>query len=197
MEEASFLSLLDELYQDGLRHDAETTDRLRRRRNLEPDAAALLSLIVRAMGARKVLEIGTSNGYSTLWLAEAVREQDGRLCSVDLDADAQRQAADNLAAAGLTDMVELRCADGGEVLAELPDASYDVIFLDSERPEYPGWWPHPARVLRPGGLLAVDNVLSHADEVAPLLRLIENDPLLTVTVVPVGKGELLAVKSAQ
>jgi predicted O-methyltransferase YrrM len=153
--------------------------------------------MVRAMGARTVLEIGTTNGYSTLWLADAVREQGGRVLSVDLDPEAQRQAADNLAVAGLTDLVELRCADGGEVLAELPDASQDVIFLDSERPEYPGWWPHPLRVLRPGGLLAVDNVLSHADEVAPLLRLIEDARLLTATVVPVGKGELLAVKSVQ
>ena len=100
-----------------------------------------------------------------------------------------------IAAAGLTDLVELRCADGGQVLAELPEASQDVVFLDSERPEYPGWWPHPVRVLRPGGLLAVDNVLSHADEVGPLLRLIDNAPMLTTTVVPVGKGELLAVKT--
>jgi len=72
-----------------------------------------------------------------------------------------------------------------------------VLFLDSERPEYPGWWPHPVRVLRPGGLLVVDNVLSHPDEVAPFLRLIEAEPALTATVVPVGKGELLAVKAVQ
>jgi predicted O-methyltransferase YrrM len=81
------------------------------------------------------------------------------------------------------------------VLAELPDGGCDVLFLDSERPEYPGWWPHPVRVLRPGGLLAVDNVLSHPDEVAPLLRLIDAEPTLTATVVPVGKGELLAVRT--
>ncbi|MCU1651244.1 MAG: methyltransferase, partial [Pseudonocardia sp.] len=54
---------------------------------------------------------------------------------------------------------------------------------------------HPVRVLRPGGLLAVDNVLSHPDEVAALLRLIDAEPTLTATVVPVGKGELLAVKA--
>ncbi|MDT7559067.1 MAG: hypothetical protein QOI68_3537 [Pseudonocardiales bacterium] len=188
-------TLLDELYRDGLQYDGAQSDRLNRRRNLEPDAAALLSVVIQAMGARTVVEIGTSNGYSTIWLADAVAPVGGRVLSVDLDAAAQEQAAANLAAAGLDKCVELRRCDGGAVLAELPDGGCDVLFLDSERPEYPGWWPHPVRVLRPGGLLAVDNVLSHPDEVAPLLRLIDAEPTLTATVVPVGKGELLAVKT--
>ncbi|MDT7638157.1 MAG: hypothetical protein QOC83_2445 [Pseudonocardiales bacterium] len=188
-------TLLDELYRDGLRYDGAQSDRLNRRRNLEPDAAALLSVVIQAMGARTVVEIGTSNGYSTIWLADAVAPVGGRVLSVDLDAAAQEQAAANLAAAGLDKCVELRRCDGGAALAELPDGGCDVLFLDSERPEYPGWWPHPVRVLRPGGLLAVDNVLSHPDEVAPLLRLIDAEPTLTATVVPVGKGELLAVKA--
>ncbi|MDT7626832.1 MAG: hypothetical protein QOF99_7733 [Pseudonocardiales bacterium] len=194
MDEA-LRTLLDELYRDGLRYDGVQSDRLNRRRNLEPDAAALLSVVIQAMGARTVVEIGTSNGYSTIWLADAVAPVGGRVLSVDLDAAAQEQAAANLAAAGLDKCVELRRCDGGAVLAELPDGGCDVLFLDSERPEYPGWWPHPVRVLRPGGLLAVDNVLSHPDEVAPLLRLIDAEPTLTATVVPVGKGELLAVKA--
>ncbi len=130
-----------------------------------------------------------------MWLADAVRGQDGRVLSVDLDAAVQRQATSNLDRASLSPWVELRCADGAQVLAELPDASQDVVFLDSERPEYPGWWPHPVRVLRPGGLLAVDNVLSHPDEVAPFVRLVVDDPALASTVVAVGKGELLAVKA--
>ncbi|MDT7598285.1 MAG: hypothetical protein QOK26_362 [Pseudonocardiales bacterium] len=188
-------TLLGELYRDGLRYDRAQSDRLNRRRNLEPDAAALLSVVIQAMGARTVVEIGTSNGYSTIWLADAVAPVGGRVLSVDLDASAQEQAAANLAAAGLDKHVELRSCDGGAVLAELPNGGCDVLFLDSERPEYPGWWPHPVRVLRPGGLLAVDNVLSHPDEVAPLLRLIDAEPTLTATVVPVGKGELLAVKT--
>ncbi|WP_028926557.1 O-methyltransferase [Pseudonocardia acaciae] len=188
-------ALLEDIHADGVRHDGALADRLLRRRNLEPDAAALLSVIIQAMGARTVVEVGTSNGYSTLWLADAVAGHGGRVLSIDLDADAQDRAAANLAAAGLSELVELRLGDGGEVLAGLPDGACDLLFLDSERPEYPGWWPHPVRVLRPGGLLAVDNVLSHPDEVAPLLRLIDDEPTLTSTVVPVGKGELLAVRS--
>jgi predicted O-methyltransferase YrrM len=190
-------ALLDELYRDGLRYDDSQADRLDRRRNLEPDAAALLSVVIQAMGARNVVEIGTSNGYSTIWLADAVRARGGRVLSVDTDGAAQRLAAANLAAAGLGELVELHLGDGGAALAGLPDGGTDALFLDSERPEYPGWWPHPVRVLRPGGLLVVDNVLSHPDEIAPFLRLVEAEPALTATVVPVGKGELLAVKAVK
>ncbi|MDT7566379.1 MAG: hypothetical protein QOG76_5003, partial [Pseudonocardiales bacterium] len=72
-------TLLDELYRDGLRYDGAQSDRLNRRRNLEPDAAALLSVVIQAMGARAVVEIGTSNGYSTIWLADAVAPVGGRV----------------------------------------------------------------------------------------------------------------------
>jgi predicted O-methyltransferase YrrM len=187
--------LADALYAEGVAHDAAEPDRLRRRRNLAPDAAALLGVVLRAMGARSVLEVGTSNGYSTLWLADAVRATGGRVLSVDLDADGQATAAGTLRQAGLEESVELRCADGGQVLRDLPDGSQDVVFLDSERSEYEGWWPHPVRVLRPGGLLVIDNVLSHPDQVAAVLALIEADPALTQVTVPSGKGQVFAVRT--
>src|SRR5882762_2674039 len=115
----SLRTLLDDLYRDGLRHDQAQADRLARRRNLEPDAAELLWVIIRAMAARSVVEVGTSNGYSTIWLADAVRAGGGRVLSVDLDGQVQRLAAENLATAGLDKVVELRTADGGAALAEL------------------------------------------------------------------------------
>lgn len=185
------------VHAEGVRYDARQADRTSRRRNLEPESAALLSVVCRAMGARRVLEIGTSNGYSTLWLARAVAATGGTVLSVDLDPAGQREAAGSLERVGLRDRVELRCADGGAVLRELPDAGQDVVFLDSERTSYPGWWPDPVRVLRPGGLLAIDNVLSHPDEVAEVRARISADPELTSTVAPVGKGLLLAVTAAR
>jgi predicted O-methyltransferase YrrM len=182
------------VYEDGVRHDAGEVDRSRRRLNLDPEEAALLSLICQAMGATRVLEIGTSNGHSTLWLAHAVQDRAGTVLSVDLDAGAQRAAAANLARAGLQQHAELRRADGGEVLRELPDASQDVVFLDADRTRYVGWWPDPVRVLRVGGLLAIDNVLSHPDQVAQVRGLVHADPRLESTVSAAGKGLLLAVR---
>ncbi|MFD2078952.1 Predicted O-methyltransferase YrrM [Actinopolymorpha cephalotaxi] len=196
MADTDIRHLLEGLHQDGLTHDAAQEDRLLRRRNLEPEAAALLSVVLQAMGATTMVEIGTSNGYSAIWFAAALARRAGRLVSVDVDASVQVQARTNLEAAGLAATVELRTGDGGAVLADLPDAGLDVLFLDSERPEYPRWWPHPVRALRVGGLLAVDNVLSHPDEVAEFRALVEGSADLESTVVPVGKGLLLATRLA-
>jgi predicted O-methyltransferase YrrM len=183
-------ALLADLYADGTAHDDAEPDRLRRRRNLEPDSAALLTLVLRIAGARHVVEIGTSNGYSAIWLADAVRDTGGRLTTVDVEE--WPGVAENLERAGVADLVDVRLGDGGAALADLPDASVDLLFLDAERVEYPGWWPNPVRVLRPGGVLAVDNVLSHPDEVVEFLALVEADGRFVSETVPVGKGLYLA-----
>lgn len=93
-------ALLDELHSYGVSYDADKPDRLDRLRNLEPDTAALLALLVRATGAQKILELGTSNGYSTLWLADAVKANDGQVTSIEIDAERSSQAARNLDRAG-------------------------------------------------------------------------------------------------
>jgi predicted O-methyltransferase YrrM len=188
-------AVLRELYDEGQSHDAGTPDRTRRRRNLEPDAAEFLRFLLLAVHARQVVEIGTSNGYSTLWLADAVARTGGRLLSVDLDAEAQREAEGWLGRAGLAGVVELRAGDGGEVLRTLPPGTVDVLFLDAERTEYPGWWDAIRAAPRDGGLIVVDNAISHADEVAPLRQLLDEDPGWTVTLLHIGKGELLAVRT--
>jgi predicted O-methyltransferase YrrM len=186
------LALLDELHREGAELDAAQEDRLLRRRNLEPDSAAFLRLFVLSADVRSVLEIGSSNGYSTVWLAEAVSHTGGWVVSVDTDADAVAQAAENVGRAGLAEHVELRAEDGGDTLRGTDAGSVDLLFLDSERTEYAGWWPHPVRVLSARGVLVIDNVLSHPDEVAEVQRLIEQDERLWSVVLPVGKGMLLA-----
>src|SRR5215472_10446630 len=92
---------LDRLHADGVVFDEREQDRRRRRRNLEPDSANLLWILSAAMGARVILEIGTSNGYSTLWLADAARQSGGRVTSVDIDVAGQSEARRHLMASGL------------------------------------------------------------------------------------------------
>ncbi len=188
-------AFLAELYAGGVAHDATQPDRLLKRRNLEPATAELLGMVTRIAGARRVVEVGTANGYSAIWLADAVGDTGGHVVSIDTAANEEARAnlarADALQA-GLAQRVEWRQEDGGAYLARLADDSVDLLFLDAERVEYPGWWPHPARVLRPGGVLAIDNVLSHADEVAPFLQLLTRDAALVCATVAVGKGLHLA-----
>jgi predicted O-methyltransferase YrrM len=187
-------AVLEELRSYGVAHDAGKQDRLERLRNLEPDTAALLALIVRATGARRVLELGTSNGYSTLWLADAMRSTGGHLVSVELDPDRSAQATRNLARGGLTKFAEILVQDARDTLRQSADAQWDLVFLDAERPAYVSYWPDLMRALRPGGLLAVDNVNSHADEVADFRALVQADPSVTEAVAPTGAGLLLAVR---
>lgn len=189
--------VLEELHAYGVAHDAGRQDRLERLRNLEPDTAALLALIVRAAAARRVLELGTSNGYSTLWLADAMRATGGHLVSVELDPDRSAQAVRNLARGGLSGYADVLVQDAGDALRQSSDAHWDVIFLDAERPAYVSYWPDLIRALRPGGLLAVDNVTSHADEVAEFRSLVSGDPEITEAVAPTGAGLLLAVREAR
>jgi predicted O-methyltransferase YrrM len=177
-------TLLGKLFAQGATHDAAEPDRLRRLRNLEPETAELLTLVLRIAGAREIVEIGTSNGYSAIWLADAARDTGGRVTTVDVEE--WPGVADNLAQAGVS--VNRVLADGGAYLAGLPPAGVDLLFLDAERTEYEGWWPHPARVVRPGGLIAMDNVLSHPDEVAPMLALLAAEPSFVGETVAVGKG---------
>jgi predicted O-methyltransferase YrrM len=173
-------------------HDAAQADRLDRYRVLEPETAELLAFLVRATGARDVLEIGTSIGYSTLWLADAVAEAGGALVSVEVDADRSARARANLDRAGLA--ADLRVQDAAQTLGESPDAAWDLVFLDAERPAYAGYWPDVLRVLRPGGLVAIDNVLSHPDQVTEILALIADEPAVAETLVPIGAGLELALK---
>ena len=191
----TLLTVLDELHRYGTAHDAGLADRLERLRNVEPDTAQVLSVLVQALAARRLLELGTSNGYSTLWLADAVRSVGGRLVTVDLDAARSALAALNLDRVGLRELVELRVEDAAVTLRESPDGGWDLIFLDAERPAYAGYWPDLVRVLRPGGLLAVDNVLSHAAQVADFRALVRADARVSEAVVPTGAGLLLVVRA--
>jgi predicted O-methyltransferase YrrM len=194
--DATVQNIVDELVAAAERHDATKANRLDRWRVLEPDAGRFLWFLTQAVGARTIVEVGTSRGVSTLYLADAARRTGGRVVSLDTDATAQEHARRSLTAAGLADHVTLRSQDGGAALAGMPDGSVDLLFLDAERTEYAVWWPHPARVLRAGGVLVADNALSHPEEMAPLRALVAQEPGLTTTTIGVGKGELLALRRA-
>jgi len=186
-------TVIDRVAEAAARHDATQENRLDRWRVLEPDAGRFVWFLAQTVGARNIVEIGTSRGVSTLWLADAARATGGRVTTFDTDPAAQRDAAKHLEEAALRDVVDLRLADGGTGLADFADGEVDLLFLDAERTEYPSWWPHPVRVLRSGGVLVADNALSHPDEIAPLETLLRQD-LTAVTTIPVGKGELVALR---
>jgi predicted O-methyltransferase YrrM len=182
------------LYEESRAHDQGLSDRLERFRNVEPPTAELLGVLIRATGAGRILELGTSNGYSTIWLADAAQLTGGSVVSVDVDPGRSELARDNLRGAGLLEVVDLRVCDAGGLLGESGDGEWEFIFLDAERPAYAGYVGDLVRVLAPAGLLAVDNVLSHEHDLVEFTALIEAADGLTQTIVPVGAGLRLAVR---
>src|SRR5689334_9660384 len=109
-------ALLAELEAWGQQNDAANEDRANKMLNLEPDTAHMLSILVRSGQRTRLLEIGTSNGYSTIWLAWAAQQTGGRVTSIERDARKQNMAAANLERAGLRDVVDLRCGDATEIV---------------------------------------------------------------------------------
>src|SRR5215813_13710050 len=131
--------LAEQILEASLTHDAVQTDRLLRFRNVEPETAELLAVLIRSARARSILELGTSNGYSTVWLADAAEATEGTLVSVEIDPERTELARGHLASAGLT--AELRTEDAADTLRKAGDGHWDFIFLDAERPAYTSYWP--------------------------------------------------------
>lgn len=191
----ALMQLLAELEHFGKENDRSVSDRPQRMLNITRDTGEFLSVLVKATNARRVLEIGTSNGYSTLWLADAVRSLDGRVTTVELSEYKYGLASRNFKQSDLAAVITQIQGDAGRTLANSLDESFDFIFLDSERPEYPGWWPDLKRVIRKGGLLVVDNAISHKEQMEAFVSLVEVDTEFSTCLVPVGKGEYLATRS--
>lgn len=130
--------LLSELEHFGEANDEAIAERPRRMLNITHETGELLSLLVQATSARRVLEIGTSNGYSTLWLASAACATGGAVTTVELSDYKVGLARHNFSRSGLSSSITLVQDDAARVLERAVDASFDLVFLDSERPEYPG-----------------------------------------------------------
>ncbi|MFJ8488552.1 O-methyltransferase [Streptomyces sp. NPDC094038] len=178
----------DDLHRKGRAHEDPLADRLLRLRNMTPDAARLISTLIRARRAPSVLEIGTSNGYSAIWFADALRDTGGRLTTLDIDADRVTATPATLERAGVQGYADVLHGDGADTLAATPDASVDLVVLDAERPAYADYWPHLRRVLGPYGILAVDNAVSHRDQLAAFRELLASDPDFAVDLHEVGDG---------
>lgn len=189
-------TLLADLAAFGDAHDGDDANRATRMLNITPDTGAFLAVLVKAMSARRILEIGTSNGYSTLWLADAVAGIDGDVTTIEMSPQKIAMARENFKRAGLENRITQREGDAGQHLQQFGDGDFDLVFLDSLRSAYLAWWPDLKRILRAGGLLVVDNASSHADEMAAFTEAVQADAAFTTSLVPVGKGEFLAVKSA-
>jgi predicted O-methyltransferase YrrM len=158
-------ALVDYLREVGLREHpvlaelrADTARLPMARMQIAPEQGAFMALLVRLTGARRILEIGTFTGYSSTAMALALPE-DGRVTCLDVSREWTDRARRAWEDAGVADRVELRIGPAVESLASLDADAYDLAFIDADKPAYDAYYEACLRVVRPGGLILIDNVL--------------------------------------
>jgi predicted O-methyltransferase YrrM len=189
----ALLVFLDKLARFGEENDARETARPKRMLNITPDTGRLLWVLVSAMRASRILEVGTSNAFSTIWLADAARSAGGRVITLEANPEKIALARANLATAGLEGSVDIMEGRAADTLASLP-GPFDVVFLDADRPSYLTYLELVVPKLRAGGLLIADNVTSHPHEVQDYLARVKAHPDLFAVTLPIGNGEEIALK---
>jgi predicted O-methyltransferase YrrM len=164
---------------------------------VEPPTGKLLHLLARMIGARRILEIGTLGGYSTIWLARAL-PQDGTLITLELDPHHAEVARANLKSAGLDDKAQVRvgrAVDSLAALAQERPEPFDLVFIDADKPSNADYLQWALRLSRPGTVIVVDNVVRNGEVVDPdssneavqgvrrLVDVIAAEPRLTATAI--------------
>jgi len=185
-------AVLSRLEEEDGRERAAGLPSSQRSRAVERTTGQFLFSLVAPQTDCEVLEIGASNGYSTIWLAAGVRHLGGRVLSLEHDArkvDAWRQ---NVAEAGLDYCADLIEGDAMETLPGIDDV-FDLVFIDAEKADYERLFELARTKLEPGALVVADNVLSHAETLGAYSQARQADPSLLSVTVPLDRGLELSV----
>jgi predicted O-methyltransferase YrrM len=171
---------------------AQGMDRKRLLRQIPPETGKLLALLLANCPAGDAAEVGSGAGYSGLWLALACRATGRRLVTFELDSAKAELARQSFSAASVLDVVELRECDALEGLRSLDSISF--CFIDAERDMARASFETALAKLPRGGVIAVDNAISHAAEFQDFLNDVERDPRVDAVIVPIGSGLLVCRK---
>ncbi len=187
----------------------ETSNRADAEMQIAPEQGQFMALLLKLIGARRSLEVGTFTGYSALVCALALPE-DGQLIALDINEDTTEIAQRYWAEAGVENKIELRLGPAEDSLRNLIDGgdqgSFDFMFIDADKTGYPTYYEMGLQLLRPGGVLAFDNVLwagrvadpgAGDDDTQALKALnvqLHADPRVDISMVPIGDGLTLARK---
>ena len=134
-----------------------------------PNQGKLLMLMAKSIGARRILEIGTLGGYSTIWLARAL-PADGRLVTLEYDEDHAKVAQANITHAGFADKVDIRIGRALDVLPKLAGGTFDFVFIDADKVNNAKYFSWALKLTRKGGIIIVDNVVRAGAVVDPKRR---------------------------
>jgi predicted O-methyltransferase YrrM len=153
-----------------------------------------LRVLIAARGAKSILEIGAASGYSGIWLGLGARESGGRVVAIEYDPQRAKEAAANIRAAGLTDVVQVI---HGDAFTEIPklQGTFDFVFLDAWKPDYKKFFDMVYPRLNPGGVFTAHNVVNKKSEMEPFLNTVQHHAGLFTTIVsPSGEGISVSYK---
>ncbi|WP_251551254.1 O-methyltransferase [Neobacillus muris] len=187
-------NFLKELERFGIDNDNGLTDKSKRMRNVTSETGEFLSFMISLTKSKNILEIGTSNGYSTLWMADRIAENEGLVTTLEYSPYKADLAKVNFEKANMTKWINLLVLEAGEYMKTLHPNSFDFIFLDSERKEYVEWWKSLKKILKKNGLIIVDNIISHYPELHDFIDLVTKEKDFVIFQLPIGSGLLLLNK---
>lgn len=168
------------------------TPMLRRLRQITPDTGKFIALLLAGSPRGTAIEIGTSAGYSALWLSLACRAQKRSLTTFEILDEKAALARETFRAAGVEDIVRLVKGDAREHLENYTGVAF--CFLDCEKDAYGDCYDAVVPRMVGGGLLVADNTLSHREELRPFIGRVLADERVDALIVPIGKGELVCRK---
>lgn len=206
--------MTDALYEYVLRSWSRESDLMKRLRQetaampeagmqISPDQGQLMHVLAKLLGVRRYLEIGVFTGYSSLSVATAL-PHDGEVVACDVSEEFTAIARRYWQEAGVSDKIDLRIAPAQETLAQLPSGSFDLAFIDADKPGYPAYFEECLRLVRKGGAILVDNVLwdgkvaddAVADESTVILRefnaKLHRDERVDLALIPIADGLSIA-----
>lgn len=183
------MSYLEEL---NHKHRQNKTDKWQRLRQIPPETGKFLALLGACAPAGEYLEIGTSGGYSALWITLSCRELGRKLTTFEILKEKIGIAKETFQAAGIDDLVELIEGDAREYLKQYSEVSF--CFLDAEKDVYEDCYEMVVPNMVSGGILVADNVISHKDILKDMVQHALDDRRVDALVVPIGSGELICRK---
>ena len=165
-----------------------------RMKALHPNSAKLLAMLVISNKARNIVEIGTSAGYSTLWLAYAASITGGKVVACEIDPTRAEQARANLVRANMADYVEILVGDARKLLRKREE-SIDLVFIDGDKEQYETYFDVVYKRLGVGSMVVADNVTSDENELLDYVTYVQNHPNHESVTVPLGRGLEITVKT--
>ncbi|MBI2845032.1 MAG: O-methyltransferase [Chloroflexi bacterium] len=161
--------------------------------NLPREAARFLHILVKAAGIKNALEVGTSNGYSGIWIVSALKETGGHLATIEISKEKVAMAQKNFESAGLSTLVEILNGEAEKILPGL-QGPFDLVFFDADKQPQLGYLQEIYPRIVPGGVIVSDNVHTHPQELANYLSYVRRHPEMDSITVPLGNGLELSYK---